>query len=108
MRQDIVGAWTAADWYGTIKPSTDMVKAVRASRELLAEGLTTRAREARITTGTKYGKNVQRLTRENEQLQNALAPLLTMQEQASAAGNASAVNAIEDKIAEIMGDVRDG
>lgn len=108
MRQDIVGAWMAADWYGTIKPSTDMVKAVRASRELLAEGLTTRAREARITTGTKYGKNVQRLARENEQLQNALAPLLTMQEQASAAGNTNAVNAIEDKIAEIMGDARDG
>lgn len=62
------GAWVAADWLGSIKPSTDMVKQGKASAALIKEGLTTRAREARITTGTKYSKNVKRLKRENEQL----------------------------------------
>ena len=107
-KQDIVGAWVAADWYGSIKPSTDMAKTVRGSRELLAEGMTTRARESRTTTGTKYGKNVQRLKRENQQLSDALSPLLETQRQAAAAGNTAMVTAIGDRVAETLGDFHDG
>jgi capsid protein len=72
---DVFGAWICADWYGSIKPSTDMLKQVKASDMLVAGGYSTRAREARITTGTKYSKNTKRLKRENEQLVEALRPL---------------------------------
>lgn len=74
------GAWTCTDWYGSIKPSTDMAKQVKASRELIAEGLSTRAREARITTGTKYSKNIKRLKRENEMIVDAMAPIAAVEQ----------------------------
>lgn len=72
---DKFGAWTSTDWYGAIKPSTDMLKQAKASRELIDLGLTTRAREARVTTGTKYSKNMRRQKRENELLVEANRPL---------------------------------
>ena len=72
---DIFGAWTLVDWYGSIKPSTDMLKTAKGSKLLVDEGWTTRAREARGTTGTKFSRNVKRLKRENEQLVEALRPL---------------------------------
>lgn len=75
---EIFGAWTSVIWYGSIKPSTDMLKAAKGSQLLLELGLTTRAREARQTTGTKYSKNVLKLTRENEQLATMLRPLLEL------------------------------
>ena len=67
--------WTDADWYGSIKPSTDMLKLVRASKLALDEGWTTNARESRAITGTKYTKNIKRLTRENELKIKAMTPL---------------------------------
>lgn len=67
----VVGAWIMAHWYGSIKPSTDPLKQVKASQELIKEGMTTRARESRINTGTKFSKNVKRLAKENEQLASA-------------------------------------
>lgn len=72
---DIFGAWVCTDWYGSIKPSTDMLKQVKASELLVGGGYSTRAREARITTGTKYSKNIKRLKRENEQLAESRRPL---------------------------------
>lgn len=66
------GAWTASNWYGSIKPSTDMFKQAKGSELLLQMGLTTRAREARNLTGTKFSKNVKQQIREAEQLREVL------------------------------------
>lgn len=72
---DVFGAWISTEWYGSIKPSTDMLKQVKASELLVAGGLSTRAREARVTTGTKFSKNIQRIKRENELIVAALRPM---------------------------------
>ena len=74
-KADIFGAWAAADWYGSIKPSTDMVKQVKGSGMLLDRALSTHAREARGTTGTRWTRNVKRLARENQLLVEAQRPL---------------------------------
>lgn len=73
---DVFGAWVSVIWYGSIKPSTDMLKQAKGSKLLLEMGLTTNAREARQLTGTKYSHNVKKLRRENEQKVDALRPLL--------------------------------
>lgn len=78
---DVFAAYTATDWYGSIKPSTDMLKQVRGSDLLVAGGYSTRAREARVTTGTKFSKNIKRLKSENVQLADAMRPLLELQAQ---------------------------
>lgn len=72
---DVYGAWLQSDWYGSIKPSTDMLKQVKASDLLVVGGYSTRARESRIMTGTKFSTNVKRLRRENELLKEANASL---------------------------------
>lgn len=72
---DVFGAWTATDWYGSIKPSTDMLKQAKGSKMLVDEGWSTNAREARVTTGTKFSKNIKRLKRENELKVAAARPL---------------------------------
>lgn len=79
MQYDIFGAWTSVEWYGSIKPSTDMFKQVKGSKVLVAEGWSTNAREARTTTGTKYTKNIKRLKRENQLKVEALRPLAEFQ-----------------------------
>ena len=61
---DVFGAWTAVDWYGSIKPSTDMLKQVKASKMLIDNGLSTFSREARHLTGTKFSRNIKRLSKE--------------------------------------------
>lgn len=71
---DIFGAWTSTDWYGSIKPSTDMLKQAKGSKLLVEEGWTTNARESRMLTGTKFTKNVKRLKRENELKVEAARP----------------------------------
>lgn len=76
LQYDIRGGWLLADWYGAIKPSTDPLKQVKASVALIAAGLSTRAREARVITGTKFSTNINRLMDENQQLADANAPLL--------------------------------
>lgn len=73
-----LAAWVSCDWYGSIKPSTDMLKQVKGSDLLVAGGYSTRAREARVTTGTKFSKNIKRLRRENEQLADAARPMLEL------------------------------
>lgn len=76
---DTYGAWISCDWSGAIKPAIDMAKLVRAYREMVAEGFITRDRATRELTGTKFSKNVQKLARENEQMANALRPLLELE-----------------------------
>lgn len=74
---DVFGAWVSADWSGAIKPNVDLLKEVRAYKELLDAGLITRERATRDLTGMKYSKSVQQLIRENEQLAAAAKPLMT-------------------------------
>jgi len=82
---DVYGAWTAVDWYGSIKPSTDMLKQTKGSAMLVEHGWSTNARESRITTGTKFSKNVKRLKSENAQLVEARRPLAEFQAEFGAA-----------------------
>ncbi len=98
---DIFGAWVCADWYGSIKPSTDMLKQVKASDLLVEGGYSTRAREARVTTGTKFSKNVKRLKRENEQLAEALEPLLELKQKLVDMKQSNSVVALDDAVEEI-------
>lgn len=79
LQYDIFGAWTTVDWYGSIKPSTDMFKATKGSQNLVVNGWSTNAREARQLTGTKFSKNMKRLKRENEQLAEAKRPMLELE-----------------------------
>ncbi len=78
IQYDVFGAWIATDWYGSIKPSTDMLKQTKGSERLVKNGWSTNAREARVTTGTKFTKNIKRLKRENEQLVEAMRPMLEL------------------------------
>lgn len=71
----VFAAWSSVDWYGNIKPSTDMVKAGKASELLIQLGLSTHAREARINTGTKFTKNIKKLKRENQLMAEAMRPM---------------------------------
>ena len=69
-----------------------MLKQARGSALLVEHGWSTNAREARITTGTKFSRNVRRLQRENGQLAEALRPWAEFQREF---GNKSAGAAIE-------------
>lgn len=110
-KYDVYGAWISCDWYGSIKPSTDMLKQVKASDLLVAGGYSTRARESRITTGTKYSKNIKRLKRENELLVEAATPLAEFKKkygEKEADGALTGVAAaLEDRILSIVDDAMD-
>lgn len=93
---DIFGAWTDTDWYGSIKPSTDMLKQVKGSELLVAGGYSTRSRESRITTGTKFSKNVKRLKRENELLAEAARPMLELEKEFGGEQTGAAVKALNN------------
>ncbi|MBW1725968.1 MAG: phage portal protein [Deltaproteobacteria bacterium] len=73
---DIFGAWMLSDWAGAIKPNVDLLKEVKAYKELVDEGYITRDRGSRELTGMKYSKVVQQLFRENTELVKAKQPLL--------------------------------
>ncbi len=78
---DRFGAWTAVEWYGNIKPSADPVKQTKASQTLITEGWSTNAREARILAGTKFSRNIKRLTKENEQKAEAKRSLAEFEQE---------------------------
>lgn len=84
---DKYAAWTMTEWYGSIKPSTDMLKQTKGSKMLVEEGWSTNARESRVITGTKYSKNVKRLKRENQMKADALRPLLELRDEFSSVSN---------------------
>jgi lambda family phage portal protein len=69
---DRLAAWFSADWSGAIKPSVDLTKQATGYTALIEQGLITRDRAARETTGTKYSKNVKKLARENRELADAM------------------------------------
>lgn len=104
---DKFGAWIAADWYGSIKPTTDMAKAIKGAKGLLEEGLTTRARESRQLTGTKFSKNIKRLTLENKMIAEAARPLLEIQKEFGEQTTNKAINAIEDAAGDILSAVEE-
>lgn len=95
-RYDIFGAWTAADWYGSIKPSTDMVKQAKGSAILVDQGWSSNARESRQLTGTKFSKNIKRLKRENALKAEAARPMLELQQEFGTQETTEAVRAIEE------------
>lgn len=80
-QQDVFGAWIASDWYGSIKPSTDMLKQAKGSKLLTAEGWSNNARESRTLTGTKFSKNMKRLKRENQMKAEAARPLAEFEQE---------------------------
>ena len=73
---DVLAAWLLVDWYGSIKPSTDMLKASKGAGILVDRGCSTNAKISRELTGTKYSKNLQRLLRENKLWVEAMRPRL--------------------------------
>lgn len=104
---DIFGAWMSVDWYGSIKPSTDMLKQGKGSELLLKLGLSTHQREARGITGSKFTQNVAKLKTENELLAGAMRPLLELQAEFKPEEtpdlNASGNN---DQVAEVIDEIR--
>ena len=89
LKHDVFAAWVSAEWYGSVKPSTDMFKATKGSKMAVEEGWSNNAREARGLTGTKYSRNIRRLKRENEQKAEAMEPLLKLYEKLAAARSTS-------------------
>ncbi len=100
---DVFGAWMCVDWYGSIKPSTDMLKQAKGSEMLVKNGWSTNARESRMTTGTKFSKNIKRLKREIEMLIEIRKPLV---EQQIALGEpieeANSAVALENQLTELI------
>lgn len=99
---DVFGAWVLTDWYGSIKPSTDMLKQAKGSKMLVDEGWSTNAREARITTGTKFTKNIKRLKRENELKVEAARPLAEFRQEFGDDVADEAISAVDDQEFEAM------
>lgn len=95
-KYDIFGAWVSVDWYGSIKPSTDTLKQAKGSKLLVDEGWSTNAREARITTGTKFSKNIKRLKRENELKVEAARPLAEFKKEFGEQPADQALTALEE------------
>lgn len=73
---DIFGAWVLSEWSGAIKPNVDLLKEVKAYKELASEGWITRDRAARELTGMKFSKVVRQLIIENAALVDGLQPLI--------------------------------
>lgn len=93
---DIFGAWILVDWYGSIKPSTDMLKQAKGSKMLVEQGWTTNARESRITTGTKFSKNIKRLKRENKLKVESARPMAEFRREFGYDLDDGGVNAIDN------------
>jgi len=70
------GAWVSADWSGHIKPAVDLSKLVTGAAAMCEQGFATRDRMTRELTGMKHSKVVKLLRQENEELAEALAPLV--------------------------------
>ncbi len=102
------GAWVWADWYGSIKPSTDMLKQVKGSEKAIANGLTTRGRESRGLTGSKFTNNVKKLKRENALLADAARPMMELEAEFGPAIAARAIVALEDATADLLERTEDG
>lgn len=101
-KHDILAAWVCVDWYGSIKPSTDMLKQGKGSKLLVDEGWSTNAREARITTGTKFSKNIKRLKRENQQKAEAMRPILELKQEFGPQQTEDALSAVAEQFEDAL------
>ena len=99
---DTFGAWTSVEWYGSIKPSTDMLKQTKGSMNLIEHAWSTNAREARGLTGTKFSKNAKKLKRENELLVEAARPLAEFKKEFGEEVADNAITAIDNGVEEII------
>ena len=78
---DIFGAWTVVDWFGSIKPSTDMLKQAKGAKLLVDEGWSTNAQQSRMLTGTKFSSNIRRQRVERQLKADLLRPILELQKE---------------------------
>ncbi len=108
LEYDIFGAWTSVDWFGSIKPSTDMVKQVKGSKLAVDEGWSTNARESRMITGTKFSKNIKKIKRENELKVEAARPLAEFKQEFGEETAEDAISAVADQVIELAEDVQNG
>ena len=95
-RHDEYAAWCRTIWYGSIKPSTDMLKQAKGSELLVANMWSTNSRESRVLTGTKFSDNAKALLRENELKANALRPFLELEQEYGPGALASVSRALSD------------
>lgn len=95
---DVFGAWTCTDWYGSIKPSTDMLKSGKGAKLLVSEGWSTNAKQSRMLDGSKFSKNIKRLRRENQQKADAARPLLALEAEFGADQTTNAISALVDAV----------
>jgi capsid protein len=98
LKYDVFGAWVMVDWYGSIKPSTDVVKQAKGSKMMTDEGWSTNARESRTLSGTKFDTNIKRLKRENQLKADAARPLLELKKEFGESDATSAIESITDAI----------
>lgn len=75
LQYDRFAALTSVEWYGSVKPATDFLKACRGSQVAVSEGWSTNAIEARALTGTSFRLNAKQLARENKLKIKAWLPL---------------------------------
>lgn len=61
-------AWVHTDWIGAVKPTTDILKTVRAFEVMEQKGWITNNRIARELTGTRFSTNARILRRERAEL----------------------------------------
>ncbi len=76
---NIYRGWISSDWGGAIKPAVDMEKEVDAYGGMTARCWVTNDRASKELTGTKFSRNARRMKRENQQIAEAVAPLLEME-----------------------------
>lgn len=79
-RYDEKQAWLSTEWYGTVKPHMDRVKQMNAYKMAFGEGLNTRSRAARESTGMKFSKIASRLKKENRMLSDTMVPFLEIKQ----------------------------
>lgn len=66
----IKAAWNNALWYGPVMGVLDPNKEVKAAKERIGAGLSTREKESLEMTGTQYEENFEQLAREKEQIED--------------------------------------
>lgn len=106
-KYDVFGAWVSAEWYGSIKPTTDILKQAKGSELLVLNAWSTNARESRGITGTKWSQNIKRVTRENQQLADARRPLLEVEAEFGVDKDDSIVRALSDQIIELQDQIEE-
>lgn len=106
-KYDVLGAWTMADWYGSVKLSTDMLKQAKGSKILVEEGWSNNARESRVLTGTKFSRNMKRILQENKLKVEAARPLAEFQAEFGPEAADDAIKAINGAADDLLAVVED-